>query len=163
MIWWLVFEKKPLQFWREIWIQVVVILLQLYEFGISYKFCEPNVGFFFFLPTFSRLVLVFSLWFFVRCPIFVLLLSETKTSFSETAKFFKSWWLMRISSLLDDDGGDSSETIPSSSVLSSVFDSLSGISPKKRRKKSWNRCPSTCSTTISRDVWKWGSLPKYFF
>ena len=56
----------------------------------------------FFCPTFSRLVLVFSLWFFVRCPIFVLLLSETKTSFSETAKFFKSWWLMRISSLLDD-------------------------------------------------------------
>ena len=30
MIWWLVFEKKPFQFWWEIWIQVVVILLQLY-------------------------------------------------------------------------------------------------------------------------------------
>jgi hypothetical protein len=30
MIWWLAFEKKPFQFWREIWIQVVVILLQLY-------------------------------------------------------------------------------------------------------------------------------------
>ena len=30
MIWWLIFEKKPFQFWREIWIQVVVILLQLY-------------------------------------------------------------------------------------------------------------------------------------
>ena len=30
MIWWLVFEKKSFQFWREIWIQVVVILLQLY-------------------------------------------------------------------------------------------------------------------------------------
>ena len=27
---WLAFEKKPFQFWREIWIQVVVILLQLY-------------------------------------------------------------------------------------------------------------------------------------
>ena len=102
----------------------------------------------FFCPTFSRLVLVFSLWFFVRCPIFVLLLSETKTSFSETAKFFKSWWLMRISSLLDDDGGDSSETIPSSSVLSSVFDSLSGISPKKRtRQKSW-KCALSASLQI---------------
>ena len=104
----------------------------------------------FFSPTFSRLVLVFSLWFFVRCPIFVLLLSETKTSFSETAKFFKSWWLMRrISSLLDDDGGDSSETIPSSSVLSSVFDSLSGISPKKTRQKSW-KCPLTAIRYINR-------------
>ena len=30
MIWWLAFQKKPFQFWREIWIQVVVILLQLY-------------------------------------------------------------------------------------------------------------------------------------
>ena len=30
MIWWLAFEKKPFQFWREIWIQVVAILLQLY-------------------------------------------------------------------------------------------------------------------------------------
>ena len=30
MIWWLIFEKKPFQFWREIWIQVIVILLQLY-------------------------------------------------------------------------------------------------------------------------------------
>ena len=30
IIWWLVFEKKPFQFWREIWIQVVVIVLQLY-------------------------------------------------------------------------------------------------------------------------------------
>ena len=30
MIWWLTFEKKPFQFWREIWIQVIVILLQLY-------------------------------------------------------------------------------------------------------------------------------------
>ena len=27
--WWLIFEKKPSQFWREIWIWVVVILLQL--------------------------------------------------------------------------------------------------------------------------------------
>ena len=27
MIWWLIFEKMPFQFWREIWIQVVVILL----------------------------------------------------------------------------------------------------------------------------------------
>ena len=25
MIWWLAFEKKPFQFWRGIWIQVVVI------------------------------------------------------------------------------------------------------------------------------------------
>ena len=30
MICWLIFEKKPFQFWQEIWIQVVVILLQLY-------------------------------------------------------------------------------------------------------------------------------------
>ena len=30
MIWWLAFDKKPFQFWREIWIQVVVILLQLW-------------------------------------------------------------------------------------------------------------------------------------
>ena len=30
MVWWLAFENKPFQFWREIWIQVVVILLQLY-------------------------------------------------------------------------------------------------------------------------------------
>ena len=30
MIWWLAFEKKPFQFGREIWLQVVVILLQLY-------------------------------------------------------------------------------------------------------------------------------------
>ena len=35
MIWWLAFEKKPFQFWQEIWIQVVVILLQLYfTFGV---------------------------------------------------------------------------------------------------------------------------------
>ena len=31
MIWRLAFEKKPFQFWREIWIQVVIILLQLYR------------------------------------------------------------------------------------------------------------------------------------
>ena len=30
MIWWLAFEKKPFKFWREIQIQVVVTLLQLY-------------------------------------------------------------------------------------------------------------------------------------
>ena len=30
MIWWLAFDKKPFQFWRQIWIEVVVILLQLY-------------------------------------------------------------------------------------------------------------------------------------
>ena len=30
MIQWLAFEKKLFQFWRQIWIQVVVILLQLY-------------------------------------------------------------------------------------------------------------------------------------
>ena len=30
MIWWLAFEKKLFQFWREIWIQVLDILLQLY-------------------------------------------------------------------------------------------------------------------------------------
>ena len=29
IIWWLIFEKKPFQFWREIWIWIVVILLQL--------------------------------------------------------------------------------------------------------------------------------------
>ena len=35
MIWWLAFEKKPFQFWQEILIQVVVILLQLYfTFGV---------------------------------------------------------------------------------------------------------------------------------
>ena len=28
--WWLIFEKRPFQFWQKIWIQVVVILLQLY-------------------------------------------------------------------------------------------------------------------------------------
>ena len=31
MNWWLVFEKKPFQFRQKIWIQVVVILLQLYS------------------------------------------------------------------------------------------------------------------------------------
>ena len=37
MIWWLAFEKKPFQFWLEIWIQViVVILLQLCLF----KMCQ---------------------------------------------------------------------------------------------------------------------------
>ena len=30
MIWWLAFEKKTFQFWQEIWIQVLVIHLQLY-------------------------------------------------------------------------------------------------------------------------------------
>ena len=30
IIWLLIFEKKPFQFWREIWIWVLVILLQLY-------------------------------------------------------------------------------------------------------------------------------------
>ena len=34
MIWWLALEKKTFQFWREIWIQVVVILLQLYDKNI---------------------------------------------------------------------------------------------------------------------------------
>ena len=29
--WWLTFETKPFQFWLEIWIQVLVILLQLYQ------------------------------------------------------------------------------------------------------------------------------------
>ena len=29
MIWWLAFEKEPFQFWLEMWIQVVLILLQL--------------------------------------------------------------------------------------------------------------------------------------
>ena len=38
-IWWLIFEKKPFQFWREIWIWVVVILLQLY-----YLFLRRNVN-----------------------------------------------------------------------------------------------------------------------
>ena len=27
IIWWLIFEKRPFQFWREIWIWVLVILL----------------------------------------------------------------------------------------------------------------------------------------
>ena len=35
MIWCLAFEKKPFQFWLEIWFQVVVILLQLYLHGGS--------------------------------------------------------------------------------------------------------------------------------
>ena len=34
MIWWLVFEKKPFKFWREIWIHSVAIFLQLYG-GLS--------------------------------------------------------------------------------------------------------------------------------
>ena len=39
MIWWLAFEKKPSQFWQEIWIKVVVILLQLYKgFNLNSKF-----------------------------------------------------------------------------------------------------------------------------
>ena len=48
MIWWLAFEKKPFQFWREIWIQVVVILSQLYlqddVFGlfITHSFTNSN-------------------------------------------------------------------------------------------------------------------------
>ena len=37
MIWWLAFEKKPFQFWREIWIQVIVILLQLYQWSSHCK------------------------------------------------------------------------------------------------------------------------------
>ena len=37
MIWWLAFEKKPFQFWQEIWIQVVVILLQLQIVFCWYK------------------------------------------------------------------------------------------------------------------------------
>ena len=36
MIWWLAFEKKPFWFWREIWIQVIVILLQLYNSKIRF-------------------------------------------------------------------------------------------------------------------------------
>ena len=31
LIWWLLFKKEPNQFWREIWIEVLVILLQLYQ------------------------------------------------------------------------------------------------------------------------------------
>ena len=30
-LWLLMFEKKSFQFWREIWIQVLIILLQLYH------------------------------------------------------------------------------------------------------------------------------------
>ena len=37
MIWWLIFEKKTIQFRREIWIQVVVILLQLHFFSCQDK------------------------------------------------------------------------------------------------------------------------------
>ena len=40
MIWWLIFEKMPFLFWREIWIQVIVILLQLYfaaELSVVWK------------------------------------------------------------------------------------------------------------------------------
>ena len=35
MIWWLPFEKKSFQFWREIWIQVIVIL--------SYYSCAHSI------------------------------------------------------------------------------------------------------------------------
>ena len=42
MIWWLEFEKKPFQFWREIWIQVVVILLQLYSQYILGRWQKEN-------------------------------------------------------------------------------------------------------------------------
>ena len=38
MIWWLAFEKKPFQIWREIWIQVLVILLQLYPSDIFFRY-----------------------------------------------------------------------------------------------------------------------------
>ena len=31
IIWWLIFEKKSDQFWREVWIHVLVISLQLYK------------------------------------------------------------------------------------------------------------------------------------
>ena len=31
VIWWLIFEKKPFQFWQKIWIWVIDILLQLYQ------------------------------------------------------------------------------------------------------------------------------------
>ena len=36
MIWWLAFEKKSFHFWRDIWIQVVFTLLQLYQFDPMY-------------------------------------------------------------------------------------------------------------------------------
>ena len=41
MIWCLAFEKKPFQFWRKIWIQVVVILLLLY--CIAWLWCTKGV------------------------------------------------------------------------------------------------------------------------
>ena len=44
MIWWLVFEKKPFQFWRKIWIQVVVILLQLYIYACLFAFHIENLA-----------------------------------------------------------------------------------------------------------------------
>ena len=31
IIWWLIFWKKTNQFWQEIWIQILIILLQLYD------------------------------------------------------------------------------------------------------------------------------------
>ena len=31
ILWWLSFEKKPFQFWQDIWILVLVILLALYQ------------------------------------------------------------------------------------------------------------------------------------
>ena len=43
MICWLAFEKKPFQFWREIWIQVVVILFcanAILRFSVS---CLPKI------------------------------------------------------------------------------------------------------------------------
>ena len=30
IVWWLILRNKPLRFWREIWVQVILILLQLY-------------------------------------------------------------------------------------------------------------------------------------
>ena len=52
MIWWLAFEKKPFQLWREIWIQVVDILLQLY---IRSTYCNAKSAFWRVAPNFISL------------------------------------------------------------------------------------------------------------
>ena len=47
MIWWLAFEKKSFQFWWEIWIQVIVILLQLYLESVGNRLNQAGQIFFF--------------------------------------------------------------------------------------------------------------------
>ena len=44
-MYWLIFEKKPFQFWREIWIWVVVIFLQLYYHDFAKSWLQPPFTF----------------------------------------------------------------------------------------------------------------------